>query len=294
MSSAALSIPPSEPEGYRLIEVRPLAGAIGAEIFGVDLSGELDAATFGEIRRAFHEYLAIFFRDQDLDPLEQRAFAARFGTPQIYPFVKGMEGCPEVIEIVKEAHEVQNFGGFWHSDTAYLATPPLGTMLYALQVPPAGGDTMFANGYLAYETLSETMRGILDGLVGINSATLRIGGEEADAKSSGRMRSANLERMADHAEHPVVRTHPETGRRALYVNGAHTAAIKGMTKAESRALLDFLFAHAVQAELTCRFRWQPGSLAFWDNRCCQHFALNDYQGHRRHMRRITIEGDRPR
>jgi taurine dioxygenase len=274
------------------LEIRPLAGAIGAEIFGVDLSERLDDDVVAAIRRAWLEHLVIFFRDQKVPPAEFLAFARRFGEPVEYPFVKGIDGFPEITPVVKLEHERVNFGGLWHSDTTYLETPPMGTMLIAREVPPYGGDTLFANMYQAYETLSEGMRGLLDGLVAVNSSA------KADTTKTreDRMRDgARDDARAEYvAEHPVVRTHPETGRKALYVNGGHTVRFKGMTEEESAPLLRFLFAHQTRPEFTCRFQWRVGSLAFWDNRCAQHNPINDYHGFRRVMHRVTLAGDKPR
>jgi taurine dioxygenase len=268
------------------MEVRRIAGALGAELLGVDLrnpSEELIAV----IRRAFLEHQVIFFRDQKLDPAQFMAFARSMGKPVEYPFVKGIEGFPEVIEVKKLEHERHNFGGLWHSDTAYLEEPPMGSMLLAREIPPYGGDTLFASQYLAYEALSDGMKRLLDGLVGVNSSA------KADVTRTREDMVKEYSRQYD-AEHPVVRTHPETGRKALYVNVGHTVRFRGMTEQESASLLEFLFRHQVKPEFTCRFQWQVGSLAFWDNRCTQHNPINDYHGHRRLMHRITLAGDRPR
>jgi taurine dioxygenase len=272
------------------MEVRRLAGALGAEILGVSLDGELQEETVAGIRRAFLEHLVVFFRDQQLTPAQFMAFARRMGAPVEYPFVKGIDGYPEIIEVKKLEHERHNFGGIWHSDTAYLETPPMGSMLLAREVPPYGGDTLFANQYLAVETLSEGMRELLSPLKGINSSA------KADVSKTreDRIKEQGGKGQDYLAEHPVVRTHPETGRKALYVNTAHTARFRGMTDEESAPLLAWLFQHQVKPEFTCRFQWRPGSLAFWDNRCTQHNPINDYHGHRRVMHRITLAGDRPR
>ncbi len=273
------------------IHIRPIAGALGAEIGDVDLSRPLDDATVEQLRRALLDHLVIFLRDQALPPAGLAAFARRFGPLAHYPFVKGLPEQPEVIEVVKLEHERVNFGGIWHSDTTYLEIPPMGSMLYALEVPPFGGDTLFANMFLAYEALSDGMKRMLGALRAISSsakADVTRTREDRIATSPGRAAREVFE-----ASHPVVRTHPESGRKALYVNVAHTTRFDGMTEEESRPLLDFLFRHQVQAEFTCRFRWQPGSLAFWDNRSAQHNPVNDYHGHVRRMHRVTIEGDRP-
>jgi taurine dioxygenase len=272
------------------LEIRRIAGALGAEITGVHLNRGLDPATVAEIREAFLAHLVIFFRDQALDPAQFMAFARRMGKPIEYPFVKGIEGFPEVIEVKKLEHERTNFGGIWHSDTSYLEEPPMGSMLLARELPPYGGDTLFANQYLACEALSDGMRRMLDGVIAVNSSS------KADVSRTRedrvRERGGRLQELL--AEHPVVRTHPETGRKALYVNVAHTARFKDMSEEESAPLLNFLFQHQVRPEFTCRFQWRVGSLAFWDNRCAQHNPVNDYHGHRRVMHRITLAGDRPR
>ena len=259
---------------------------------GVDLSQPLDGETIAALRRALLDRLVLFFRDQDLPPEALLVAAQQFGTAIEYPFVKGLEGYPKVIEVAKLEDERVNFGGVWHSDTTYLEAPPMGTLLLAREVPPAGGDTLFANMYLACEALSDGFRSMLDRLTAINSSA------KADASRTreDRIRSApkeNGDRVLE-AEHPVLRTHPETGRKALYVNVAHTVRFGGMTPAESAPLLNYLFQHQIKPEFTCRFRWRPGSLAFWDNRAAQHNPINDYHGYRRIMHRVTLAGDRPR
>jgi taurine dioxygenase len=273
------------------IKVTPIAGALGAEIGGVDLSRPLAAESVRAVRQALLDHLVIFFRDQHLTSAGYLAFAEAFGTPIEYPLIKGIDGYPTIVEIAKLEHERINFGGIWHSDTTYLDIPPMGSMLCALEVPPFGGDTLFANQYLAYEALSEPLRDFLGGLTAVNTS------KKADVSKTREdlIRNAGEAAASDFfSEHPVVRTHPETGRRALYVNVAHTSHFKGMTEEESAPILDFLFEHQVRPEFTCRFSWRAGSLAFWDNRAAQHNPVNDYQGYRRIMRRITLAGDRPR
>ena len=273
-------------------EVRPVAGALGAEIAGIDLSEELDSDTIAAIRAAWLDHLVIFFRSQCLSPERLLGFARRFGEAIEYPFIKGIEGFPEITPVVKLEHESVNFGGLWHSDTAYLERPPMATMLIAREVPPFGGDTLFANMYLAYETLSTGLRRLLDGLVAVNSsAKADVTKTREDRLRDGARTDAKREYTA---EHPVVRTHPETGRKALYVNGGHTVRFRDMTEAESAPLLQYMSAHQQRPEFTCRFRWQPGSIAFWDNRCAQPNPIDDYHGYRRIMHRVTLAGDRPR
>jgi len=273
-------------------QVKRLAGALGAEIHGVDLAAGLTESLAAQVRQVFLEHQVIFFRDQSLTPEQFLRFAQAMGQPIEYPFVKGLAGYPVIIEVKKLEHERSNFGGIWHSDTSYLAQPPMGSMLLAREVPPYGGDTLFASQYQAYETLSEGMRKLLAPLVAVNSSA------KADVSKTREDRIASdgrAEARKDYeSEHPVVRTHPETGRKALYVNVAHTVRFRGMSEEESAPLLQYLHQHQVKPEFTCRFSWQPGSLAFWDNRCVQHNPVNDYHGFRRVMHRITLAGDTPR
>jgi taurine dioxygenase len=274
------------------MEIKPLAGALGAEVFGVDLSRALSAQIQADIRRAFIDHLVLVFRGQKLDSEQFLSFARLMGEPIEYPFVKGLAECPLIIQVMKLEHERTNFGGIWHSDTAYLEEPPMGSMLLARELPPAGGDTLFANQYLAYESLSGGMRRMLDGLTAVNSsARADVSRTREDRMRTDAREDARREYVA---EHPVVRTHPESGRKGLYVNFAHTARFKDMTEEESAPLLQYLFAHQVRPEFTCRVRWEVGSLAFWDNRCTQHNPINDYHGFRRVMHRITLRGERPR
>jgi taurine dioxygenase len=274
------------------LEIRPIGGAIGAELHGVNLAGDLSDAQVAEIRQALLDNLVIFFRDQDLPPDRFAAFARRFGEPVEYPFIKGIEGHPEIITVAKLENERVNFGGVWHSDTTYLQQPPMGSMLVAREVPEYGGDTLFANQYLAYETLSAGMKRFLDGATGVStSAKADVSRTREDRIKSDGTQAA---KQSLSAEHPAVRTHPETGRRALYVNTAHTARFADMTEEDSAPILNYLFQHQTRPEFTCRFRWQPGSVAFWDNRCAQHNPINDYHGFRRIMHRITLAGDTPR
>jgi taurine dioxygenase len=274
-----------------MIGVQRISGALGAEITGLDLAKPLADAEFGALKQAWLDHLVVFFRGQGLAPAQFMAFARRFGQPVDYPMVKGLEDFPGIIEVKKLEHERAAFGAIWHSDTAYLECPPMASMLLARELPPFGGDTLFANMYLAYEGLSEGMRALVSNLKAINSSA------KADVTKTreDRVRSDGTEEAKKEfvAEHPVVRTHPETGRKALYVNPAHTVRFAGMTGEESAPLLDFLYRHQTRPEYTCRFSWQPGSIALWDNRCAQHNPVNDYHGYRRVMHRITLAGDRP-
>jgi taurine dioxygenase len=283
--------------GYETLEVRPLAGALGAKIGGLDLSLELDDRQVAEIRRAFLDHLVIFFHDQTLTPQQHKAFTARFGALSRVPYVKALDEHPEIIAVLKEADEqkISIFGGAWHSDFSFLEEPPLGSVLYALEVPPYGGDTLWANMYAAYDALSDGMKRLLDGLVALHSGSIYgVDGVPKDLRTS---RSIAISRSNPEADveraHPAVRVHPETGRKALFVNPIYTKRFAGMTVEESKPLLDFLYGHATRPEFTCRFRWRQRSLALWDNRCAMHYAINDYDGQRRLMHRTTIAGDRP-
>ena len=276
---------------YQTITVEPVTPAIGGMVAGVDISDDLPNTVIREIRAALLDRLVIFFRGQSLDPTQLVAFAKRFGEIGYYPFVEGMVDHPEVVEVVKKEDEAINFGGLWHTDTSYLETPPLGSILYAKDVPATGGDTLFANMYLAYESLSDTMKNLLDGLRGVNSS------EKPDAAVTRTHRIAESPKdtagIVTTSSHPIVRTHPETGRKCLYCSNAHTVNFEGMTPEESRPVLEYVYGVQQRDEFGCRFHWEPGCVAFWDNRCAQHNALNDYQGHRRVMHRVTLKGDRP-
>jgi taurine dioxygenase len=271
--------------------VTRLAGAIGAEISGVDLRRPLSAEQAAALRRIWLDHGVVFLRDQQLSSDQFQAFAQAIGTPVEYPFVNGIPGYPYIIEVKKLEHERVNFGGVWHSDTAYLDRPPMATLLLAREVPAQGGDTLFANQVAAYEALSDGMKRLLATLGCVNSS------DKADTSRTREDRIAEGgrgERRDYTAEHPAVRLHPETGQRALYMNAGHTSRFAGMTEAESAPLLNYLFEHQKKEEFTCRFRWQVGSLALWDNRSVQHYPVNDYHGHRRVMHRITLRGDLPK
>jgi taurine dioxygenase len=274
------------------LDVRPMAGAIGAEIHGVDLTQTPSDELIQAIRDVWLSYGVIFFRDQPLAPAQFQAFAEQLGDVVEYPFVKGLPDHPMIIPVLKLPHEKHNFGGVWHTDTAYLAAPPMATLLVARELPPKGGDTMFASGYAAYEALSPGLQATLSSLKAANSsAKAEVTKTREDRVADSATEKANQPLVG---EHPVIRTHPETGRRTLYVNPAHTTHFVGWTEKESQGLLDFLFAHQVKPEFTCRFSWQPGSIALWDNRCVLHNPINDYHGHKRLLHRITLKGDTPR
>jgi len=280
---------------YEAISLKPLAGALGAEIGGVDLARAIDNHTWSEIHQAFLDYQVIVFRGQTLSLDDIMSVACRFGEPTHYPFVAGIASHPFIVEIVKETHETRNFGGSWHSDTTYQARPPKATLLYAREVPAFGGDTLFSNQYLAYETLSPGLRAMLDGVKGVNSGGLkRLGGRAAIQDGHASMKNQR-HAAPDSFEgvHPVARTHPETGRKSLYLSLEHTIRFADMTEEESEPLIEYLANHAVRPEFTCRVRWEVGTFTVWDNRCTLHCALNDYNGQRRLMQRITVGGEVP-
>lgn len=280
-------------ERYDRIRVDPVTGALGAEVHDVDLADELDNDTFAEIRDAFLEHLVLFFRDQNLTPEQHKNFGKRFGALHVHPLTQGMPGHPEIVEVIKEVDEFHNWGDGWHTDLPFLAEPPMGSILYARDVPPFSGDTHFSSMYLAYETLSDTMKDLIGDLKCIFRGNV-----------ANYSRFAGMTAIGDGGEfsatHPIVRTHPVTGRRALYLQRKTGKSIRGMSAKESAAILGFLWDHAENPDFSCRFRWRANSIAIWDNRCTQHRVSADYfcserdfPPMRRHLHRVTVEGDRP-
>ena len=280
---------------YRRIDVEPLAGACGAMVTGVDLSQPLDDETFGEIHRAFIDNLVIFFRDQDLTEEAHKTFGRRFGDLNVHPRYVPLEGHPEIFPIRKDPEDERIVGESWHQDLTHLPAPPLGSILYALEVPPVGGDTMFASQYAAYDALSDGLKETLDGMTAVHDNRIQSPkvATARNAQRTSKLREDAGEEDEPECVHPVVITHPESGRKALFVNRVRTHRFAGMTEEESKPLLEFLFAHSHKPEFTCRFRWEKGSIAFWDNRCLLHKALNDYPGYKRYMNRVTVNGSRP-
>jgi taurine dioxygenase len=270
------------------LDVQPIAGALGAEISGVDLGADLDDATIAEIRRALLEHCVIFFRDQEFDAEQHKRLARRFGEIFVHPNYAGMQADPEIVMIRREPGDTRVVGEDWHTDTTMMATPPMGAILYAIEVPPYGGDTLFANQYLAYETLSEGMKRLIGGLRAIHSDRL-VAGPQSKA-SVGRTTKARHDDAWREtiSTHPIAKLHPETGRPTLFVNVSYTVGIEGLTEEESRPLLEFLMEHGNRPEFTCRFRWTKSAVAFWDNRCVKHLAVNDAGPYRRVMRRVQI------
>ena len=280
------------------MRVKPLAPSMGAEITGIDLTkyfngsvDRIDSAVMADIKAVWLERQLIVIRQQSITPEQQLRFAESLGEPDIYPFLKGLDGFPMITEVLKKETETVNFGGVWHSDTTYQLCPPMATVLYAKELPPIGGDTLFSNQYAAYEQLSEGLKRTLSPLRGVNIAEKK----RVSATRSERVKESGSGIKADQLVgiHPVVRTHPDTGRKSLFVNTAHTVTFEGWTELESAGLLAFLFAHQISPEFQCRLTWQAGDIAIWDNRCTLHYPLNDYHGYRRMLHRITLKGDKP-
>ena len=277
---------------YQHIEVVPVSPALGAEIGGVDIAAGIGDQQFEELQRAFVEYSVIFLHQQNISEDEHIAFARRWGEINVNRFFQPVETHPMIAEVRKEAHQKANIGSSWHTDHSYDQVPALGSILYAREVPSVGGDTLFASMYAAYDALSDGMKHMLSTLNALHSSRHAFGDAayvDVDLDDIGG-RLGNTEAAVQDAVHPVVIRHPLSGRPALYVNGDFTVRFDDWTEEESRPLLEYLYAHARQNEFTCRFHWRRGSMAIWDNRATHHCALNDYQGERRLLHRITIEG----
>ena len=276
--------------GYSEIEVTPQSTALGAVISGVDLSKEPSKHAMAELKDAFGRYSVIFFRDQTLTPQQHIALAERWGAINVNRFFKPLDGYPQIAQVIKETGQKENIGGTWHTDHSYDQIPAMGSMLYAHEVPTVGGDTLFSSMYLAYQALSEGMQNMLTNLKAWHSSRHAFGYGVTDSEHYEDGRLANPNQATQDALHPVVIIHPLTGRKALYVNADFTVRFDNWTVEESQPILDLLYAHGARQEFTCRFHWEPGSIAFWDNRATWHYAMNDYQGYRRIMHRITLEG----
>ena len=275
---------------YREIGVTPLSKALGAQIDGVDLTQPLSDSVMQELKDAFATYSVIFFRDQSLSPQQHIDLAGQWGEINTNRFFKPLDGYPQIAEVIKAPDQKENIGGTWHTDHSYDQIPAMGSMLYARQVPPTGGDTLFASMTLAFEALSDGMKKTLLGLNAWHSSRHAFGYGVSDSEHYEDGRLANPDLAVQDDLHPVIITHPLSGKKALYVNADFTVRFDGWTTEESRPLLDFLYAHGAREEFTCRFEWQEGSIALWDNRATWHNAMNDYHGHRRVMHRITLEG----
>ena len=273
------------------MHVQPLSPSLGSLIRGIDLSQPLPKSLLAELRAIWLDRQVIILRGQSLSSKQYIAFAQQLGIPDIYPLLEGLKDFPEITPVLKKETETVNFGGVWHSDTTYQPCPPMATMLYALELPPIGGDTLFSDQVQAYQTLSDGLKETL--------ATLKI----ICRPDKARAMATRADRIAEHGRetskdklvgiHPVVRTHPETRKKALFVNQAHSCNFEGWSVEESDGLLNFLYAHQIKEEFQCRHVWQQGDVAIWDNRCTLHYPVNDYHGHRRLLHRITLKGDKP-
>jgi len=278
------------------LDIRPLTTHIGAEVHGADLGKGLDDAQFEALHAAFLEHHVLVVRDQKLEPEHHIALARRFGEPDIHPIAIGMADHPEMIRVHKPAGERAFFGTSWHTDNTFFARPSGATLLYGVTIPPIGGDTLFASTEAAWSSLSPAFQSMIRPLVAIHSA-----GRAYDPATTGTAKYEGKaainykfsESIYDEVTHPVVRTHPDTGRLSLFVNPMFTERITDLAADESRAILELLYAHIVKPEFTCRVRWAPGTLTIWDNRCTQHYALDDYPDHERLMLRVTVGGEEP-
>ena len=278
------------------LTIEPVTPGLGAEVHGVDLK-RASSADVAALEAAFAAHAVLFIRDQELELDDLLAVTRKFGTVLRVPYVQGVASHPDVIAVLKEAEEkkIYTFGGTWHSDFSFLAEPPAATLLYAVELPPVGGDTIWASQYLAYEALSDGLKALLEPLRAIHTgAPHGTMGPSPDVPVSHSIKMVRNDPGADReVVHPVVRVHPVTGRKALFVNPVYTQRFEGMTVAESKPLLGYLHEHSIRAEFTCRLKWQPGTLAMWDNRCLMHLAVNDYDGHRRLLYRTTTAGEMP-
>ena len=276
---------------YSTINVKPLSGNIGAEIDGVNLK-KISKEQFKEIKKVFGKYGVIFFRNQNLSPEEEIIFAELWGEININRFFTNLEGYPKIALVSKEPDQKKNIGGAWHTDHTYDLEPAMGSILFAHQVPKKGGDTLFSSMYAAYETLSDGLKDTLKNMYGRHSSRHVFGTSRAERNDDTVGRIINSDKAKQDAIHPVVITHPQTGKKALFVNPTFTLGFDGWSDEESKPLLNYLYSHATKPEFTCRFKWEEGSIAFWDNRSTWHLAVNDYHGQRRLMHRITINGTR--
>lgn len=268
------------------IEVRPLTAVIGAEITGINLNQPMDDETFSVVHGALLKHLVLFFRDQELTFDQHVAVGQRFGELHIHPSAPCVDNRPELMKIHADATSPFAEGTGWHTDVSSDVEPPMGSILHLTKVPKLGGDTLFANMYAAYDTLSDTMKAMLDPLTALHTSDVHYGRYE---QIGGGLRRDEWPQ----AEHPVIRTHPETGRKLIYVNEPFTHHIVGLKPAESDSILKFLYSHCANPQFQCRFRWEQNSVAFWDNRCTHHHATWDYFPETRSGVRVTVKGDRP-
>ncbi|OUR80157.1 hypothetical protein A9Q83_01635 [Alphaproteobacteria bacterium 46_93_T64] len=280
--------------GYSTIEVERMGASLGAYVHGVDFSKKLSDEQFQDVHDALVDNSVIFFRDQDLSREGQMEIGHRFGTPEIHPIVAGSNDHPELIEVLKPAGEGASFGTGWHTDNTFFEKPTMITMLYGIETPPVGGDTMWASMEKAYDHLSDGMKEMLADMVVVHSAKVAFDPRTTADKYEGKhsLKYTYSDVVNEEVEHPLIRTHDVSGRKSIFVNPMFSIRIKGMTEKESAPILQYLYDFSTQPEFVCRFRWQDKSIAMWDNRCTQHFAMNDYVEYKRLMRRITIGGDK--
>lgn len=286
-----MATPQAESPGR--ITVTPLAGTLGAEVSGVDLSGPIEEATFRELRQALLDHLVIFFRNQPLTPEQHIAFGERFGELHVHPYIPNLDGYPQIIKLESAdagPGQMAYQSNTWHTDLTYQAEPPMASILHGIVVPEAGGDTMWNNLYAAYDGLSAPMRGLVDDLTAVHNIVSSMPADFLEQNWAPKQLE-RLQEFTPPVEHPVVRTHPETGRKCLFVNRNFTSHIAGLHRTESDALLALLYKHIEQPEFVVRFKWRANSIAMWDNRCTQHYALVDYRS-KRIMHRVTVCGDR--
>lgn len=272
-------------------QLEPLSDHMGMRITGAT-SAELLAAPRSTLDALMGRYQLVAFDDQSLDPEALTELASHLGKPAAYPFTEPLPNAPFVCEVRKEPDDAHNFGGAWHTDSSYLPRPPAYTLLHALEVPASGGDTLFANTYRAADSLSPTLRNLLSQLR-VNNTSSLVHSDEGEFSNVGQHSNTKQFDAVTAASHPVLRSHPLTSRLALFVSTIHSASFDGMTRAESQPMIEYLQSAIIAEENQARLQWRPGTLAIWDNRCLQHFALNDYRGHRRVMHRIIVEGEVP-
>ena len=285
------TVKPRSKNGRAKIEVNRMAGALGVEVSGIDLTKKVDEQVFNEIHQALLTHKLLVFRNQHLSLDDQQRFAEMFGELDFYPFAEAIEGYPNIVSITKEPTTELNFGGVWHYDSPYLEKPPKFTILYGIDIPPKGGDTMFADMNMAYDALSDGMKNTINSMHGVFTGScvhcdhdLQLG----DVKKIENLPVAEVRNLK-----PIVRTHPETGKKGLFVSRVHIEKIDHMNEKESDTILNFLEAHAVQPLFTSRLNWEKGTLVVVDNRCVMHYALNDYSGNRREINRIVVKGSKP-
>jgi taurine dioxygenase len=276
---------------FKRITLRPISGSLGAEIHGVDLAEGPDEETFAEIKQALLDHLVIFFRDQHITPEQQIAFGKRFGDLHVHPFIPNLPGYDEIIQLWAETGEKDTLrlANSWHPDLSYTNDPPLAAILYGIQIPWRGGDTMWVNLYKAYDTLSERMKEIIADMVAVHDVTKTYRRQDLQ-KKGGAEQYWNTYSKAPPVEQPLVKIHPETGKKLLYISELTTTHIVGLNPLESDAMLNMLFKHIDWKELQCRFNWEKNSIAMWDNRCTVHYAVRDYT-EPREMHRVTVLGE---